>query len=617
MKVDGSPRMQRVLNATGSPLGPVNGTALTYSTSQFGLSPCSGYVDGVLFKITGDAIWRSVDDGESYTLVYSLISPTTTSWTSRGGPFVVYSSAGVPRIVFLYTGAAGTIRMVSSLTGLSGSWTDVDSGFAGAVFQWAYVYRNSVFYQSAGGQAFFADPFAGTFSGVSTSTLQAWYTVEWNNQPYMVGRLGGTETRLYSLAGGTFTSIVLLAADNPGTVAAWVDKTTNNLIVYFRGSTSGTNRVFEVADGTFIATERTSTMVTGSTLAGFGSTQKVAAVFYDQPANMGGAPDIYLMIANGSTAGTVVAMFKYNGVNSLMGAAGSPNDTGGDIAWAWPDKNIGGERFFTPRGVGSDGVPDCTWTGNGTLVTGAVRRKFRLIRPRSQILTTIGGTPATYDLSTTPISPTPIRAGYTTIRGTIGGQVYTASNLAAAGVLAPPTTTIAAGSNGLSLPQATINVASTNVNPSFPDSGQILVTTSGGQQTVTYTGRTATTFTGCSGGTGTMSTGGDVRGPLLPTNGTVDTAGNLTGTTATLDAGTNVEALSIGGTGTNRWYRAVATDEYPGSTTKAPLSSPTSGTISSDDNINCLADGSEQQVNIGMTGITAGTRFNLLPEGAT
>ncbi len=68
-------------------------------------------------------------------------------------------------------------------------------------------------------------------------------------------------------------------------------------------------------------------------------------------------------------------------------------------------------------------------------------------------------------------------------------------------------TTIAAGSNGATLPQATINVASTT---GFAASGTIYVVTSTGVSTVTYTGTNATQFTGCSGGTGTMSTGGGV-----------------------------------------------------------------------------------------------------------
>jgi hypothetical protein len=69
-------------------------------------------------------------------------------------------------------------------------------------------------------------------------------------------------------------------------------------------------------------------------------------------------------------------------------------------------------------------------------------------------------------------------------------------------------TTIAAASNGKTLPQATINVASTT---GFPSSGTIAVVTSAGTVPVSYTGITATSFTGCTGGTGTMSTGGFVN----------------------------------------------------------------------------------------------------------
>lgn len=71
-------------------------------------------------------------------------------------------------------------------------------------------------------------------------------------------------------------------------------------------------------------------------------------------------------------------------------------------------------------------------------------------------------------------------------------------------------TTIASGSNGANLPQATINVAATGGTPAFPAAGTIFVTTSSGVQTVQYTGVSGTTFTGCTGGVGTMSTGGTV-----------------------------------------------------------------------------------------------------------
>jgi hypothetical protein len=79
-------------------------------------------------------------------------------------------------------------------------------------------------------------------------------------------------------------------------------------------------------------------------------------------------------------------------------------------------------------------------------------------------------------------------------------------------------TTIAAGSNGQSLPQSTINVVSTS---GFPSIGIILVRTTAGIQTVTYTGVTGTSFTGCSGGTGTMATSNTVA-----TGGTTIAAGS-------------------------------------------------------------------------------------------
>jgi hypothetical protein len=68
-------------------------------------------------------------------------------------------------------------------------------------------------------------------------------------------------------------------------------------------------------------------------------------------------------------------------------------------------------------------------------------------------------------------------------------------------------TTIAAASNGQSLPQSTINVVST---AGMPSTGAAFVFTVAGAQMVVYTGITSTTLTGCTGGTGAMATGGDV-----------------------------------------------------------------------------------------------------------
>lgn len=72
-------------------------------------------------------------------------------------------------------------------------------------------------------------------------------------------------------------------------------------------------------------------------------------------------------------------------------------------------------------------------------------------------------------------------------------------------------TTVTAGSNGMSLPQATINVASTTKFPTSVAGSKIVqIFTTSGWESITYTGKTGTTLTGCAGGTGTLTTGDSV-----------------------------------------------------------------------------------------------------------
>jgi hypothetical protein len=83
-------------------------------------------------------------------------------------------------------------------------------------------------------------------------------------------------------------------------------------------------------------------------------------------------------------------------------------------------------------------------------------------------------------------------------------------------------TVVTASSNGVALPTATINVATTtNFPPGTFTSPTALPPTLSVQTspstwtTVTYTGLTATSFTGCSGGTGNLFTGGTVGMPAV------------------------------------------------------------------------------------------------------
>jgi len=150
-------------------------------------------------------------------------------------------------------------------------------------------------------------------------------------------------------------------------------------------------------------------------------------------------------------------------------------------------------------------------------------------------------------------------------------------------IVSATTTTIASGSNGQSLPQATINVASTTTatttiasasnatrlptatagtitvasTTGFPTAGNIWVSTDNGKQLVSYTGTTATTFTGCLGGFGLMSTGNAVVAGFNPNSGTIyvtTSAGvqkvSYTGSTGTTFTGCTggTGSMSTGGT---------------------------------------------------------------------
>jgi len=103
-----------------------------------------------------------------------------------------------------------------------------------------------------------------------------------------------------------------------------------------------------------------------------------------------------------------------------------------------------------------------------------------------------------------------------TVPGTPATYLYFIPNdLAGTAIVAlqwtEPQTSIAVGSNGASLPQATINVASTS---GFPASGNLTIeTVANGNQTVAYTGTSGgNQFTGCTLGTGLLATGKRVYG---------------------------------------------------------------------------------------------------------
>jgi hypothetical protein len=517
--------------------GAVVGTAVAFDNRSGHNTNTSVYFAGALFKLNANAIYRSIDDGQTFTLVFTLPGGVA---ALLNGLYVVYNN-GIPRLCAVVYGASTNNECHTSLTGLSGSWTTI-TGVTNVPCGFPVIYRGALAIYSLSNQVVSFNPFAGTSSAVATATgggtMDYTYLFVWDDVLYAIQPDGSLNLKLTRILGGVATFVLTLdTGGNAKAQAAWIDPTSNNLVIVAR-LTAGW-AAYEVTSALAI-TSRTATMLTSGALAGFGASSKVVGVFYDQDAAPGAAPAIYLLVSSSNVATTPVSMFKYNGVSALLGTgAGAANDAGGDVQDSWPDKNIGGERFFTARPVGGDGTPSVYNTGKGNLGIGVTRRKFKLIAPRSQVLTTLGGA-GTYNLATTPLASIPVQPQFTTIKGVIGAVTEVANDLVTSGV--------------------------------FP-----------------------------------VST-------LLPAGGTINyLTGAMVGTTALLDAASVVEALYNGGLATNQWYRSLATNEYPGSTTKAPLTLPTSGTIVSDDNINCVADGTEQQISVGMSGFSAGDQVAIDP----
>jgi hypothetical protein len=192
--------------------------------------------------------------------------------------------------------------------------------------------------------------------------------------------------------------------------------------------------------------------------------------------------------------GTVVGLI-YDGVSNVWrtsGSGGGGGAAGGIIQSNWveiiTDVSTTTDTWPTPNTVTTlAGVlPTATITVNSTSGFPTSGQLYILTANNTQIVTYTGTTG-------------------TTFTGCTGGS---GAYILGAYIWGGPTsTTIAAGSNGQTLPQATINVVSTTA---FPTSGILLINTSLGAQIINYTGKTPTTFTGCTGGSGVLSLGGSV-----------------------------------------------------------------------------------------------------------
>ena len=124
------------------------------------------------------------------------------------------------------------------------------------------------------------------------------------------------------------------------------------------------------------------------------------------------------------------------------------------------------------------------------------------------------GTTNTYTVAGAPLNTASTMGGICLGSGGAGNPTdYFEGDFWDAFVFGGASTTIAAGSDGQSLPQATINLTSTSgfVVPEYYGlAGTVMINTTLGKQLVTYSGVNGNALTGCAGGAGAMATGNAV-----------------------------------------------------------------------------------------------------------
>lgn len=529
--------------AVGTAAGTTQSTVRIHSNLVVAANGLIGYMAYDGFRV-------SRDDGYTWTLVHAV---SVTSTAPTHGPVAVNTSDGIKYVIIFMNAAAGNSLFAAVSDDLI-NWTNYNFGVSIFAF-WPVVWRDRIVTWSANttNQLFIFDPAAASHSVVNVNDRSIRCITIWNDQIWATGVSSAGSLTVAGIINGVPTYDVVFGTGgftqgvNVGNQPAcsFVDPSTGNLVVL--ASSASAWYALEVTSVSSL-TERTSTMLTGGSLATYNVVSTIKGVVIDQIDSVGSSPVINIYITNGITSGSLVAVFRYNGVGSLLGdSGGAPNASGGTVNDSFPNQNIDSLRNWTPRKLDSietEGTPYAQSTAEGTAIVNGIRVQFQAVVPRTIPLVTIGGSPATYNLATTPIPSTPIKPGSVAIHGTISG---------------------------------TVEVALDDGVGAFP-----------------------------------VST-------LLPSGGTINYAtGAITGTTATLDASTDVRAYWAGGTASVQFFRTLATDSYPAdvitnTVNPAPLSNPTQGTISGDTNVNVPADGTTCQVDIDMTGFSSGDRVSIEP----
>lgn len=382
-----------------------------------------------LFLATGTGLYRSVNNGESWTLVSTY---TIANSISIHGPFEVTSSSGetIYALVYMETLSA-LIRFLTSTDGIT--WTDTSTAFANTSGSIGFgtVVRGRLYcrYSGVPGQGIVSfDPFSLSFDVVSDTPSVASYLVNWSDTLYFIAPNGSNHVVLKSLIGTTITTHVTLTTNTfagSAQTLAFPDPSTENLIVVTE--TSGGWQAFSVTDS-YVVTEVTSTMLTGTPLASYAAAIGMGVVI-NQIDSPGAVPVISLYYSSANTTGSILYQYNYNGTGSLLGdGSGNPNDSGMTVNYAIPNGNVTGIFNFEPPAETASETSGSA-TGNIsslTSINGGIVAEFEITIPRQDLLTTIGGSPATYNLATTPIPTTPVAPRSVSIVGTISTATQTA-----------------------------------------------------------------------------------------------------------------------------------------------------------------------------------------------
>jgi hypothetical protein len=263
------------------------------------------------------------------------------------------------------------------------------------------------------------------------------------------------------------------------------------------------------------------------------------------------------LIAAGSAYG--VGSWQNNGIldqigsatsalilSATSGSAGTPITTGRIFqSGAWSIGDLSGSSSFNQAGLSGPLLNFAAAGGTLTTTSGQALIFKSFLGGADQGTLWMQGNTAVNTLSGTTAVTSSVATKLITFLGrtvklitttTSPYNVQATDEIVSIGTITTQSTTIAAASNGATLPQAIINVATTT---GFPTNGFILVVTSNGPQVVQYTNVSGgNQFTGCTGGTGTMSLGGVVSSlftvnlPASPSVGDTYTVKDANGSAA-------------------------------------------------------------------------------------